>query len=177
MTIPLLRQVYGDARDPAKAAAMAAYMRDRFDFLGIPTPQRRALSRQVLAGAGKPAPAELTGIALACWELPEREYQYFATDLLVRHAAHLPAEALPTLRRLITTKSWWDTVDPLATRVVGSLVRRHLELRATMDGWSRQENLWLVRTAILYQLNAGAQTDTERLFGYCAAQAGTCQAV
>ncbi|MGH3714431.1 MAG: DNA alkylation repair protein [Micromonosporaceae bacterium] len=171
MTIPLLRQVYGAARDPAKAAAMAGYMKGRFDFLGIPTPQRRALSREVLA-AGKPGVAELPGIALACWELPEREYQYFATDLLVRYAARLPADFVATAEQLITTKSWWDTVDLLATRVVGSLVTRHPELRRTMDDWSRHENLWLVRTAILYQLHAGARTDTVRLFGYCAAQAG-----
>ncbi len=32
--------------------------------------------------------------------------------------------------------------------------------------------MWLVRTAILHQLHYGEATDTERLFRYCAAQAG-----
>jgi 3-methyladenine DNA glycosylase AlkD len=41
-----------------------------------------------------------------------------------------------------------------------------------MDSWARDDNLWVVRTAILHQLHYGAHTDVSRLFGYCAAQAG-----
>jgi 3-methyladenine DNA glycosylase AlkD len=40
-----------------------------------------------------------------------------------------------------------------------------------MDAWAADANLWLVRTAILYQLHYGAATDTDRLFGYCTRQA------
>jgi 3-methyladenine DNA glycosylase AlkD len=82
------------------------------------------------------------------------------------------ADFLGTVRELITTKSWWDTVDPLAARFVGGLVRRHPQLLAEMDRWSVEENMWLVRTAILHQLYYGAQTDTARLFEYCTRQAG-----
>jgi len=79
---------------------------------------------------------------------------------------------LAVARTLITTKSWWDTVDALATRFVGDLVRRHPALVATMDDWSAEPDLWLVRTAILHQLHYGPATDTERLFAYCSRQAG-----
>ena len=41
-----------------------------------------------------------------------------------------------------------------------------------MDAWSADDNMWLVRTAILHQLHYGAATDAERLFGYCTRQAG-----
>ena len=41
-----------------------------------------------------------------------------------------------------------------------------------MDDWAADEDLWLVRTAILHQLTYKADTDADRLFGYCAAQAG-----
>lgn len=63
-------------------------------------------------------------------------------------------------------------MDPLATRVTGALVTRHPTLRSRMDEWSREEDMWLVRTAILHQLHYGKDTDTDRLFGYCTAQAG-----
>src|SRR2546423_7125038 len=88
--------VYGAAADPARAAPMRRYMRDQFPFLGIPTPARRALSRAVLAGAGTPTAAQLRGLALACWELPEREDQYFACDTLVQYARPLDPRILPT---------------------------------------------------------------------------------
>jgi len=32
--------------------------------------------------------------------------------------------------------------------------------------------MWLVRTALLFQLHYGSATDTERLFAYCTRQAG-----
>jgi 3-methyladenine DNA glycosylase AlkD len=65
---------YEPARDSAKAAPMRAYMRHQFPFLGLPTPQRRALSRAVLADLPRPAEDDLRAGTLACWALPEREY-------------------------------------------------------------------------------------------------------
>jgi 3-methyladenine DNA glycosylase AlkD len=73
---------------------------------------------------------------------------------------------------LITTKPWWDTVDLLATRVVGDLVGRHRGLVAEQDAWAVADDKWLVRTAILHQLHYGAGTDAARLFGYCRSQGG-----
>jgi 3-methyladenine DNA glycosylase AlkD len=167
-----LVRCYGAARDPVRAGPVAAYMRDQFPFLGIPAPTQRALSRTVVAGLHAPAEADLRTVALACWELDEREYQYFACDWLRTHVSVPGPGFLTTVGTLITTKSWWDTVDPLATRVVGGLVRRHPQLVAEMDAWSAEQNLWLVRTAILHQLHYGAETDEDRLFDYCTRQAG-----
>ena len=158
-------------RDPARAQGQGAYMRDRFPFLGLTTAARRAVDRAVLVGLPRPGEDDLRAIALRCWELPEREYQYFACDLLRAHQRVTGPGFLDPLRALITTKSWWDTVDPLATGVVGGLVRRYPELAAAMDEWSADQDLWLVRTAILHQLHYGAGTDAERLFDYCTRQA------
>ena len=167
-----LTKEYEAARDPALAAPMTAYMRDLYPFLGIKAPPRRALNRRVLDGLARPDEAQLTEVALACWALPEREYQHFAVDWLRQHAALLTPAFLPTARYLITTKSWWDTVDELAAHLVGPLVARHPALVSTMDDWVTDDDLWLVRTAILHQLRYKAQTDSDRLFRYCAVNAG-----
>jgi 3-methyladenine DNA glycosylase AlkD len=164
--------IYGAARDPGAAAPMRAYMRDQFPFLGIPTTRRRPLSREVLAGLPRPAEDDLRAVAVACWELEEREYQYFACDWLRRHAAVCSPGFLDTARALIITKSWWDTVDALAARVVGPIVARHPATVPTMDIWLVDENMWLARTAILHQLTYAERTDADRLFRYCLARAG-----
>ncbi|MEV6638285.1 DNA alkylation repair protein [Actinoplanes sp. NPDC051470] len=156
--------------DPGRAEGQQAYMRDQFPYLGLTLPQVRKLSKIVMTGLPRPGQDDLRAIVLRCWDLPEREFQYFACEILRGDA--LDPEFLPTLRTLITTKSWWDTVDPLATRVVGDLVRAHPALATTMDAWSADDNLWLARTAILHQLHWGTATDTRRLFSYCTAQAG-----
>jgi 3-methyladenine DNA glycosylase AlkD len=179
MTRPLPEELLGRlipafeaAREPERAVRAAAYMRDQFDFLGFSTPAQRALARGVVAGLPRPDEEELRRVALACWGREEREYQYFACDYLRTNQAVPGPGFLATARTLITTKPWWDTVDPLATRFVGGLVRAHPELSAEMDAWSADPDLWLVRTAILHQLHWGEATDTGRLFGYCTRQAG-----
>ena len=170
--ISQLVTAYSAAADPERAAGMRKYMRNQFEFLGLATPARRALSRQVLAGVPVPAEDELGEVARRCWELPEREYQYFASDLLADHARRLTPAFLPTVRRLVTTKSWWDTVDVLAAAVVGRIVAGYPAAVATMDEWLTDPDLWLNRTAILHQLTWKQDTDAERLFRYCLAQAG-----
>ena len=162
-----LRAVYGAAHDPARAAAMSAYMRDQFAFLGLPAPAQKALARDVLAGLPRPTEADLGAVALACWELPEREYQYFACGLLRRHARACSAGFLGTAARLITTKPWWDTVDALAAHLVGPLVAGHPALVRSMDAWIRGDDLWLLRGALLHQLTYRERTDAVRLFDYC----------
>ena len=167
-----LVRLYSAAREPVRAGQMAAYMRDRFPFLGLPAPTQRALTRTVVTGLPAPAEPDLRAVALACWQLDEREYQYFACDWLRAHVAVPGPHFLPVIRTLVTTRSWWDTIDPLATRVVGGLVRRHPQLSAEMDAWSADGDLWVVRTAILHQLHYGTETDRDRLFDYCTRQAG-----
>jgi 3-methyladenine DNA glycosylase AlkD len=159
-------------RDEARAPAMEAYMRDQFPFLGLSAGARRSAARTALAGLPRPSGTELAEIARGCWAREEREYQQFACDYLITHLKIAGPELISVAGELITTKSWWDTVDPLATRFVGGLVRRHPELTARMDEWSGSANLWLVRTALLHQLHYGVETDTTRLFDYCTRQAG-----
>jgi 3-methyladenine DNA glycosylase AlkD len=111
-------------------------------------------------------------VAKACWARPEREYQYFACGYLRRHIGRAGPGFIDVAGQLITTKSWWDTVDALATRTVAPLVRAHPELVATMDRWITSENIWLARTALLHQLFAKGETDVDRLYRYCRSRAG-----
>src|SRR5690348_602948 len=99
-----LEQVYGAAADPERAAPMAAYMRDRFPFLGIPAPAQRVLGREVLAGRPAPDEADLRAIADACWALDAREYQYFAVRLLRRHIGRCGPGFVADVERLVVTK-------------------------------------------------------------------------
>jgi len=109
-------------RDQERARWMSTYMRGQFPFLGIETAQRRAFQKTALSVLPAPAEPDLTAFARALYELPEREYQYIAVDHLVRWVGACGAGFLPVARELVTTKSWWDTVDGLAAQVVGPLV-------------------------------------------------------
>ncbi|MFE7271081.1 DNA alkylation repair protein [Streptomyces sp. NPDC057623] len=167
-----LTATYAAAADPERAATAGAYMKDVAPFLGVPTPERRALSRTVLQGTPRPDEADCTAIALRCWRLPEREYHYFAVDYLRRHVGRCSSGFLPVARHLVTTVPWWDTVDALAAHVVGGLVAADPKLTADMDAWIVDGDLWVARTALLHQLRYKEHTDTRRLFAYCLRQSG-----
>ncbi|MGD9934220.1 MAG: DNA alkylation repair protein [Dehalococcoidia bacterium] len=166
-----LDRSYRDHADPSEAERMSRYMRDQFPFLGLKSPTRQALTRDWMVQFRKADEATISGVARRLWTLPEREFQYTACGLLERSATKLSAAALALCRDLLITKSWWDTVDSLASHAVGTLVLRHPEQVRLMDEWLESENMWLRRTALLHQLKYKGRTDTDRLFGYCLARA------
>lgn len=171
--IERLRRAVEAGRDPVRAVRMAAYMRDQFRFAGIAAPELAIIYREAAAGLPPPAAeADVIAVALACWELPEREYQYLGCAHLRRHAGLLGPTSVGSLERLVTTRSWWDTVDDLATNVAGTMVARHPELRPVMERWVVSENVWLARVAILHRERWKQRTDAGLLFQLCLLRAG-----
>jgi 3-methyladenine DNA glycosylase AlkD len=152
------------AEDAERAVSMRAYMRDQFAFFGVATPERRAIAKRVLAPLGVPQATDLERIGPLAWAVDEREVQYAAVDVLARHVRLARPELLEVVGELVITKSWWDTIDALAAKVVGPLVQRHPSLVATLDAWIDGDELWLARTAILHQLGYKEDTDVDRLF-------------
>ncbi len=144
------------AANPEKAAPMSAYMRNRFPFLGIATPERRRLSRNFFRGMDQ-------GIVewdfiLECWRQPEREFQYLAVDYLSKMKALLTAADIPRLRELAVQKSWWDTIDGLNV-VIGDIALRCPGAKAILLEWSTDDNIWLRRISIDHQLMWKEKTD------------------
>ncbi|MGD6966474.1 DNA alkylation repair protein [Rossellomorea vietnamensis] len=149
------------------AGPMKAYMRNQFDFLGIRTPERKILLRDFLKENGAPSLEELPELARTLWEQPEREFQYLALALLDKNRSRLQPVHLSLIEELIVMKSWWDTIDTIASRLAGFVIRKHpLEGAVFLEKWIASDNFWLNRTAILYQLSYKADTNEDRLFSY-----------
>jgi len=161
-----LRTLFQQQANPENAAAMKRYMRDQFAFLGIKSAQVTSLFKQFIAENGLPELSQLDGVVRALWTWPEREYQYVALSLLDKLQKRLTPEILPLLEHLIVTKSWWDTVDSIASHKVGKLLRQYPDQQAPIiDAWCGSDNLWLRRTTLLFQLGYKAETNAELLFG------------
>lgn len=172
--VTALADALSEQADSERAVSMAAYMKDQFAFFGVQSRPRRAAARPVFAHWA-PDGDELMAFAEACWGRDEREMQYAACDLLRRDVEQLGAPHLRGVERLITTKSWWDTVDALAAHVVGPMVTAHPALVGHLDHWLGSGDLWLERAAILHQLDYGERTDQRRLFEACLAHAGSSE--
>ena len=86
-------------------------------------------------------------------------------DLLIKAARQLEPEQLPEVESIIMTNSWWDTVDALAVNVAGVILKRHPgDIRAWNNRWMDSNDLWLNRTALLFQLKWKQDIDKAMLF-------------
>jgi len=160
-----LEKIFLAAANPEIARKQSAYMRNLFPFLGLTKPQRELLEKQLIKK--ELDLSMLKSILARLWEKEEREFQYTALCLSLRHKKIWTPATLSTFESMIRNKSWWDTVDVLAANHVGLLVKTHLQLVKTMDKWIADPYLWIRRTALLFQLRWKKETDEERLFEYC----------
>ncbi|MGD8118742.1 MULTISPECIES: DNA alkylation repair protein [unclassified Vibrio] len=149
----------------ADALQMQAYMRNQFRFLGIKSTQRREVLKPLFSKEQLPEIDDLPSIVRELWSLPEREFQLIAVDLLIKRKNQLPEAFLYELEWLIITKSWWDTVDFLSSHITAALYINHSDqTRQYISRWRNSDNIWLRRTALLYQLRFKQQTDEKLLF-------------
>lgn len=146
--------------NPDDAVAMKAYMKNKFEFLGVKTPARRKLAKAFFK--------QQTDSVIdwdfinESWSNPYRELQYAVLDYLESRKKLLIPSDLPRLKKLAQTKSWWDTIDFL-DRLVGSIIARFPETKEIILAWSRDEDIWLRRLAIDHQLLRKEETDIELL--------------
>ena len=142
------------------AVAMKAYMKNKFEFLGVKTPARRKLAKTFFKQQTDSV-IDWNFINEA-WNNPYRELQYVALDYLEIRKKLLTPSDLQRLKKLAQTKSWWDTVDFL-DRLVGSIITRFPETKEIILSWSCDEDIWLRRLAIDHQLLRKEETDIELL--------------
>ena len=146
------------------AAQMEAYMK-HFPFYGVKSPERSALLKPIWAQYKKDIQAHFRPLITTLWSKNEREYQMIAMELLGKCQKALTDADLPWVQQLITTKSWWDTVDYLASHSVGYILKSDTTLaRVTANQFYNTGELWLQRTALLFQLKYKDQVDTELLY-------------
>ena len=146
--------------NPDDAGAMKAYMKNKFEFLGVKTPARRKLAKAFFEQQTDSV-VDWNFINEA-WNNLYRELQYDALDYLESRKKLLTPSDLPRLKKLAQTKSWWDTIDFL-DRLVGSIIARFPETKEIILAWSCDEDIWLRRLAINHQLLRKEETDTELL--------------
>ena len=153
-------------RDAERAIEMKRYMKDIAPFLGIAAPDRRAALKSAWKSIDRPTSTELGDAALALMSLEEREFHYASFDLIERHRRDADDLFLDLyVTELLTTNSWWDTVDGLVSAAVSPLCRV-ADQSVLIDGWSESGNIWLIRSAITHQRGWKADTNIAKGIGW-----------
>lgn len=167
---PLVKDIvtlYHSNADEVNAAGAKAYLRHQFNFHGLKTPLRRGLAKEVFKQYPITTEADLIIIAKELWQLPEREYQYACIELVARHKKLWTANIISFFHYLITTKSWWDTVDFIVNEHLASYFKLFPEQIVPVTGkWNKSDNIWLQRSSIIFQKSYKKALDTKLLTQY-----------
>ena len=154
--------------DPAKAAPMQAYAKSSMPYLEVTAVPLRKACRELFADLELPTAAAWRRAVLALWRGARfREERYCAIELagVRRFDRFQDMAALPMYEEMIVTGAWWDYVDGIAGHRLGTLLRRFpREMRKAMLAWSRSDDLWKRRSAILCQLTFKKDTDLGLLY-------------
>ncbi len=173
------------AADAEKAAGMAAYMygrryqamypdaAERIPLLGAQKPARAPVMRELLREYPAGSSAEYRDGVLELWALPHREERYMAIGFAAAYPEFQRYENLDLYRRLIVEGAWWDFVDDVAIRCVGTvLMVDRRQMSPQLDRWIAADDLWLRRTALIAHIKHKGQTNVDQLLRHCLFVAG-----
>lgn len=152
-----------------KALPMENYMKNKFSFLGIKTDERRVILKMHWKNHKPEVKQNFRSIAWELFQKNEREFHYCGLEIMIDEGKNSNTiEDIHLIEKLIITDSWWDTVDFLAKYVLGNyLLQFPDEILKTIERFSNSENMWLNRSAILFQLSYKKETNFELLKAIC----------
>ena len=160
-------QAFQKKSNATNAVEMKAYMLNKFEFFGIKSPDRDAIVKPYLRTNNLKNFAELDQVIKELWEMPERELQYFAIDIFTSHKKLWSQSSIKLIEHCIIHKSWWDTVDGIASDWLGVHFNQFSEQTFLITSqWNKSNNIWLQRSSILFQKSYKKNTDTALLASY-----------
>jgi len=152
---------------PEKIKGMEAYMKNHFSYLGVTSPARKIVIKEFLLENDHLKHfncSDWKTLFILLWEQDEREFQYCALDLFPQALKKFTPEEFDFFTLLISSKSWWDTVDMLAGSHLGAWLKKHpSKFESTITEYTASENMWINRSAIICQLKYGNNTKTDWL--------------
>lgn len=164
-----LENAFKENGNPENAMAMAKYMKNNFPFFGIKTVERRQILKEIWKKNQREVAENAREIAQQLFAKQQREFHYCAVEILIKELkGKYIKEDAQLIEKLIVTNSWWDSVDFLAKYLLGNYLQQFPQETETVIGkFSTSENMWLNRSAILFQLNYKTKTNADLLFAIC----------
>ena len=159
-----LEQVFKEHSNEGIAIQQKAYLKGQFEFYGIKSPLRRELARPFLIKAYLPPKSELKNLCTSLWAKPQRDFHYFAIDLAIKYKKDYETSDLPLWEHLALHNSWWDTIDFISSKLMGQQFLTYPEQRDPfIEKWLKQDNIWMKRCCILFQLKYKEKMDLDCL--------------
>jgi len=146
------------------AKGQSAYMKNHFAFFGIKSFDRKILQRPFFHKDQRPAKADLPNVIKKLWSQPQRELHYCAQELTLKYVKNQDKTDQTLYEFMVTQKSWWDSVDFIASNLIGAYFKTYPEFKIEyVQNWLDSDNIWLQRSAVLFQLKYKQDVEQELL--------------
>lgn len=167
--INALETAFQENSNPENAVAMSKYMKNKFPFFGIKTTERRNIFKTIWKQNQQEVTANARTICLALFEKQQREFHYCGIEIIIKELRKkYDKEDIEFIKKLITTNSWWDSIDTIAKYILGEYLREFPEkIPEIISDFSKSDSMWLNRSTILFQLGYKENTDFELLKNIC----------
>jgi len=143
------------------ALKQKAYVRNKFEFYGLKTTERRVIQKPFLMNNFLPKKRDAIAIIKTLWKKPQREFHHFSQELAFKYVNELQKTDIDLFEYMVMHNSWWDTVDFIANKLMGAYFKKYPEQRkAYVEKWITSNNIWLQRSSLLFQLKYKSNVDT-----------------
>ncbi len=161
--VPYIREELKKYADPEQAGPMQAYMKTDQPFYGVKAPQRAAIFKEAKKKFPVKSREEYETAVLELWRGETREEQYMGLDVATHFKKFRTAESWQLYEKLAAEAENWDTLDWIASHLIGLLVLKHPHFERELERLAASENFWLRRTALLAHLKHKQETNTALL--------------
>lgn len=164
-----LEQAYNQNANTEYATQMKAYLKNNFDFYGIKSKLRRDLLKPIANKNHIEIRDTIRSLSFNLYDFKQREMHLTAIEIFEKQLRkNYKIEDISLIEKLITTNSWWDSVDFIAKQILGKyLILFPNQTQNVITNFSNSKNMWLNRSSILFQLGYKKNTNKEILFNEC----------
>ncbi|HWR90060.1 MAG TPA: DNA alkylation repair protein, partial [Dissulfurispiraceae bacterium] len=146
------RQDLRAAHNPERAANEKRYLKSPYKFFGVTVPFTDRLARDFRKTHKDASREEIFALAEALWSSEYHQEKTLAIKLLEKYPHHLDIRSMPLIERMLSECTGWDHVDGIAIHLVDAVLRKDDGAFAYLTKWSKSENFWMRRAALISQI-------------------------
>ncbi len=125
------------------------YLKSEIEHYGVSVPIIRKLARRFARERKDLGKSDVEVLSLELWDRNVYELRKLAVNVLAARAGDLSLQDVPFIESLLRRSWTWALIDDLSINVVAPMLSGVDGAAVIREGWSKDEDFWVRRTAML----------------------------
>ncbi|HXW69812.1 MAG TPA: DNA alkylation repair protein [Dissulfurispiraceae bacterium] len=150
--IAVFRKTLKQNSNPERAAKEKSYLKSPHKFFGVTVPFIARMAKDFKRTHGDLDKGFVFELGKKLWDSEYHQEKTLAIKILEQYGEYLDFESMPMLELMLSSSSGWDHVDSIANHLVDAVLRKDRRTYEYLKRWSRSENFWMRRAALISQV-------------------------